>query len=70
VTKELGSEAGIDRAIDWCKRSAVTKVYIESFRNGHLVERNILERAKVRFLEAGLEVSGGITTLGLVSCPA
>jgi hypothetical protein len=65
VTKELGSEAGIDRAIDWCKRSAVTKVYIESFRNGHLVERNILERAKVRFLEAGLEVSGGITTLGL-----
>ena len=34
VTKMLASDADIDRAMDWCRKSAVTRVFIESFRNG------------------------------------
>jgi hypothetical protein len=65
VTKMLASDADIDRAMDWCRKSAVTRVFIESFRNGHQVARPILEHAKERFLAAGFAVSSGVTTLGL-----
>ena len=65
VSRMLAGNAGVDRAMDWCRKSAVTKVYIESFREGHQVARPILESAKKGFLDAGFEVSGCITTLGL-----
>jgi hypothetical protein len=58
----MATDEGIDAAIDWCKKTAVTKVYIESFRDGYQAPRATLLRAKERFLAAGLDVSGCVTT--------
>lgn len=58
----LSGEEGISAAIDWCRQTAVTKVYIETFRSGYQAERATLERAKQRFLAAGLDVAGCVTT--------
>ena len=58
----LGKPDGIEPAIQWCKQTAVTKVYIETFRDGYQAERATLEAAKQRFAAAGLEVSGCVTT--------
>ena len=58
----LSSEKGLAAAIDWCKRTAVTKVYIESFRDGYQADRDTLQKAKQRFLAAGFQVSGCVTT--------
>lgn len=58
----LGSEEGIDAAIQWCKKTGVTKVYVESFRSNYLAPQERLQRAKERLSAAGLEVSGCVTT--------
>jgi hypothetical protein len=58
----LATDEGIDDAIDWCKRTAVTKVYIETFRSGYLAPRETLQHAKQRFFDAGFDVSGCVTT--------
>lgn len=62
VRDHLATEDGIDAVIDWCKKTAVTKVYIETFRSDYLAPRETLKRAKQRFLAAGFEVSGCVTT--------
>ena len=62
VKNHLSKDEGIDAAIAWCKRTAVTKVYIESFRDGYQAERAALLHAKERFTSAGFEVSGCVTT--------
>ncbi len=62
VRDHLGTDKGIDDAIDWCKRTAVTKVYIETFRSGYLAPRDTLSHAKERFAAAGFDVSGCVTT--------
>jgi hypothetical protein len=62
VRDYLGTEQGIDAAIDWCRKTAVTKVYIESFRDGYQAKRETLAHAKERFQAAGIEVSGCVTT--------
>ncbi len=61
VRGHLSSDAGLDRAIDWCKKTGVTRVFVESFRDGYTAERDSLLRAKKRFLEAGIDVSGCVT---------
>jgi hypothetical protein len=61
VKKHLSNEEGIDTAIAWCKRTALTRVYLESFRDGYQAERAALQHAKERFLAAGFEVSGCVT---------
>ncbi len=58
----LATEEGIDRAIDWCRRTGVTKVYLETFRNGFRTPDAMLTRARDRLLEAGFAVSGCVTT--------
>ena len=62
VRDHLGTDEGIDAAIDWCKKTGVTKVYIETFRSDYLAPRETLQRAKERFLAAGFDVSGCVTT--------
>ena len=61
VRDRLASEDGIDRAVDWCRRTAVTKAYVESFRDGYLAERPALVRARDHLRAAGIEVSGCVT---------
>jgi hypothetical protein len=65
VKNHLSTEQGIEQAIDWCKKTAVTKVYIESFRDGYEAERSALTHAKDRFTASGFVVSGCVTTTGV-----
>lgn len=62
VRKLLSDEDGISAAIDWCRKTAVTKVYIEAFRSGYQAKREALQHAKQRFQAAGFQVSGCVTT--------
>ena len=62
VRDHLSTESGIDAAIDWCRKTAVTKVYLEVFRDGYQARRETLQHAKQRFRKAGFEVSGCVTT--------
>lgn len=61
VRSHFRTEEGISRAMEWCKKTGVTKVYMETFRGGYEADRGVLETAKRRFVEAGIEVSGCIT---------
>jgi len=58
----LATDDGINSAMDWCRKTAVTKVYIETFRDNYQAERNVLLHAKERFTAGGFIVSGCITT--------
>jgi hypothetical protein len=62
VRDHLSTEGGIDATIDWCRKTAVTKVYIEVFRSGYQARRESLQHAKERFQAAGFAVSGCVTT--------
>jgi hypothetical protein len=62
VREYLSTDKGIDAAIDFCKRTAVTKIYLEEFRDGYQAKRETIERARDRFRAAGIEVSGCVTT--------
>ena len=58
----LGTDEGIDGAIAWCKKTGVTKVYLETFRSNYQAREETLRHAKKRFLDAGFRVSGCVTT--------
>jgi len=62
VCDHLSSEQGINDAIDWCKKTGVTHVFIETYRDNYTAERKTLENAKARFQAEGFEVSGCVTT--------
>ena len=62
IRDKLGSEAGLADAVAWCRATGVTKVYLESFRDGYQADRAVLESAKKRFLSEGFAVSGCVTT--------
>lgn len=61
VRKHLSSEEGIAQAMDWCKKTAVTKVYIETYRDAYQAEKAALENARDKFKAAGFVVSGCVT---------
>lgn len=62
VRDQLSTDAGIDRAIDWCQRTGVTHVFLEEFRDGYQADRAALRHAKERFQAAGCVTSGCVTT--------
>ncbi len=62
VRQHLGAEAGRQRALEWCRQTGITKVYLEVFRDGYQAERADLLRAREHFEQAGIEVSGCVTT--------
>jgi len=62
VRDHLSDDEGMDKAVDWCKKTGVTHVFIETFRSNYTAERKALERAKSRFEAAGFDVSGCVTT--------
>ncbi|NLH42366.1 MAG: hypothetical protein GX448_11050, partial [Planctomycetes bacterium] len=61
VRDHLSSDPGIDKAIDWCKQTGVTRVFMESYRDGYTAEKPAIEHAMNRFREAGIDVSGCVT---------
>ena len=62
VRDYFSRDEGINNAIDWCKQTGVTHVFIEAFRGNYTAERKTLENAKTRFEAAGFAVSGCVTT--------
>lgn len=62
VRNSLSTDDGLDLAIAWCQGTAVTKVYLEEFRDGYQAERAALLHARERFQQAGFDVSGCVTT--------
>ncbi len=62
VRDHLADEDGLRTAIQWCRDTAVTHVYIETFRSNYWADREVLERARDRFAREGLLVSGCVTT--------
>ena len=62
VHQHLSSDEGINVCIDWCRQTAVTKVYLETFRGGFQADANVLKHAAAQFRKAGIEVSGCVTT--------
>jgi hypothetical protein len=63
VERLLATPVGLNKAISWCKQQGATKVYFEAYGRGLYVNREILLNAKRKFLNAGLEVQGGIQTV-------
>jgi len=62
VRDHLSSDNGINDAIAWCKKTGVTNVFIETYRDNYTAERKVLENAKAKFQAEGFEVSGCVTT--------
>src|SRR5579859_5317948 len=62
VRDYLSNEQKLREAIDWCKKTGVTKVYLEEFRDGYQAQRATLELSREKFRAAGFEVSGCVTT--------
>jgi hypothetical protein len=62
VRDHLSTDEGLEAAIDWCRKTGVTKVYVETFRDGYQAERATLLHARDRLRAAGFEVSGCVTT--------
>jgi hypothetical protein len=62
VRDHLASDAGLNEAINWCKETGVTKVYLEEFRDGYTADRATLVKAREAFRSAGIEPSGCVTT--------
>ncbi|MBS0000369.1 MAG: hypothetical protein KFF73_15415 [Cyclobacteriaceae bacterium] len=62
VRDKLSYGQGLDSAIIWCKNAGVTRVFVESFRNGYTADRETLINARDSFEEAGIEASGCVTT--------
>ncbi len=62
VRDYLSDDKGIEEAIRWCKDTGITKVYLETFRNGYRADSATLRNAKGRFEKAGLETAGCVTT--------
>jgi len=65
VREFLSKPAGLDNAVDWCKQTGITRVFIESFRGGYYAERETLVNAKARFLKEGFDVAGCVTTVNV-----
>ncbi len=61
----LKTDAGIDAAIDWCRKTGVTKIYLEEYRDGYQAPRDLLVPARDRLRAAGITVSGCVTTTRL-----
>ena len=59
----LSTEQGRQEALAFCRKMGVTKVYIETFRGGYQADEATLKAARDFFRQAGLEVSGCVTTV-------
>ncbi|MGE5325809.1 MAG: hypothetical protein ACM3NO_02120 [Deltaproteobacteria bacterium] len=64
VRDHLNTEKGRAEALEFCRRMGISKVYIESFR-GYQADAETLKTARDYFRDAGLKVSGCVTTVNL-----
>jgi len=65
VRDHLATEKGREEALDFCRKLGISKVYVEAFRDGYQPDAQALETARDFFRQAGLRVSGCVTTTGI-----
>ena len=65
VRDRLSSAEGRQQALEFCRKMGITKVYIETFRDGYQAEEATLKAARDFYRQAGLKVSGCVTTTGI-----
>ena len=56
VRDHLSTEKGRGEALDFCRKMGITKVYVESFRDGYQADEQALKAARDFFRQAGLKV--------------
>lgn len=54
-------DEAVDKAVRWCQQHGITRIYLETFRFGYLVERPLLEKVRHRFRDGGIETCGLVT---------
>jgi hypothetical protein len=69
VRDHLSTEKGRAEALEFCRKMGISKVYVETFRDGYQADAGTLQTARDFFRQAELKVSGCVTTtrLGKVS---
>jgi len=65
VRDRLSTAQGRDEALAFCRKMGITKVYVESFRGDYQADEATLKAARDFFRQAGLKVSGCVTTTGI-----
>jgi hypothetical protein len=65
VRDRLSTPEGRAEAIEFMRRMGVTKVYLETFRDGYQADPNTLKASRDYFRQAGLKVAGCVATTGL-----
>ena len=65
VRDHLSTEKGRAEALEFCRKMGISKVYVETFRDGYQADAPALKTARDFFRQAGLKVSGCVTTTGV-----
>jgi len=62
VRDHLSDEKGRAAALEFCRKMGISKVYVETFRDAYQADEQALKTARDFFRQAGLKVSGCVTT--------
>ena len=62
VRDHLSSEKGRAEALEFCRKMGISKVYVETFRDAYQADEQTLKTARDFLRQAGLKVSGCVTT--------
>jgi len=62
VRDHLSTPEGRAEALEFCRKMGISKVYVEAFRDGYQADAAALKTARDFFRQAGLKVSGCVTT--------
>ena len=65
VRDHLATEKDRAEALEFCRKMGISKVYVETFRDGYQADEQELATARDYFRQAGLRVSGCVTTTHL-----
>ncbi len=65
VRDHLSSQEKLNKALSWCKKHGITRVFIETFRDGYTAEKDLLVRARDYFVQKDIKVSGCVTPTGM-----
>lgn len=63
VQNLLSKEEGLREALSLFRANGITKAYIEAYRGGLVVDKQVLQHARDFFLKNGIDVVGGIATV-------
>jgi len=62
VRDHLSTAEGREQALAFCRKMGLSKVYVETFRSNYQADAGTLKTARDFFRQAGLKVSGCVTT--------